>query len=99
MDKGFIRPSTSPWGAPVLFAKKKDKTLRLYIKNQYPLPRIDGFFDELRDEILREFHYSRFFRASKWYEDVSQSTSLVLLERDEKTRWGFLCDNVSRVSR
>ena len=31
LDKGFIRPSTSPWGAPILFAKKKDKTLRLYI--------------------------------------------------------------------
>ena len=32
LDKGFIRPSTSPWGAPVLFAKKKDKTLRLCIE-------------------------------------------------------------------
>ena len=51
LDKGFIRPSTSPWGASVLFAKKKDKILRLCIdyrqlnkvriKNRYPLPRID----------------------------------------------------------
>ena len=58
MDKGFIRLSTSPWGAPVLFAKKKDKTLRLCIdyrqlnrvtiKNWYPLPRIDDLFDQLR---------------------------------------------------
>ena len=58
LDKGFIRPSTSPWGAPVLFAKKKDKTLRLYIdyrqlnkvtiKNRYPLSRIDDLFDQLR---------------------------------------------------
>ena len=58
MDKGFIRPSTSPWGAPVLFAKKKDKTLRMCIdygqlnrvtiKNRYPLPRIDELFDQLR---------------------------------------------------
>ena len=58
LDKGFIRPSTSPWGAPVLFAKKKDKTLRLCIdyrelnrvtiKNWYPLPRIDDLFDQLR---------------------------------------------------
>ena len=58
MDKGFIRPSTSPWGAPVLFAKKKDKTLRLCIdyrqlnrvtiKNRYPLPRINNLFDQLR---------------------------------------------------
>ena len=58
MDKGFIRPSTSPWCAPVLFVKKKDKTLRLcidyrqlnrvMIKNRYPLSRIDDLFDQLR---------------------------------------------------
>ena len=58
LDKGFIRPSTSPWGPPVLFAKKKDKTLRLCIdyrqlnrvtiKNRYPLLRIDDLFDQLR---------------------------------------------------
>ena len=58
LDKGFIRPSTSPWGAPVLFSKKKDKTLRLcidyrqlnmvMIKNRYPLPRIDDLFDQVR---------------------------------------------------
>ena len=56
--KGFIRPSTSPWGAPVLFAKKKDKTLRLCIdyrqlnrvtiKNRYQLLRIDDLFDQLK---------------------------------------------------
>ena len=58
LNKGFIRPSTSPWGALVLFAKKKDKTLRLCIdyrqlnrvtiKNRYPLPRFDDLFDQLR---------------------------------------------------
>ena len=58
LDKGFIRSSTSPWGAPVLFAKKKDRTLRLCIdyrqlnrvtiKNRYPLPRIDDLFVQLR---------------------------------------------------
>ena len=58
MDRGFIRPSTSPWGAPVLFAKKTDKTLRfcidyrqlnrVTIKNRYPLQRIDDQFDQLR---------------------------------------------------
>ena len=58
LNKGFIRPSISPWGAPVLFAKKKDKTLRLCIdyrqlnrvtiKNRHPLPRIDDLFDQLR---------------------------------------------------
>ena len=58
LDKGFIRPNTSSWGAPVLFTKKKDKTLRLCIdyiqlnritiKNRYPLKRIDDLFDQLR---------------------------------------------------
>ena len=57
LDKGFIRPSTSPWGAPVLFVKKKDGSLRLCVdyrqlnkiieKNKYPLPRIDDLFDLL----------------------------------------------------
>ena len=55
LNKGFIQPRTSPWGALILFAKKKDKTLRLCIyyrqlnrvtiKNRYPLPRIDHLFD------------------------------------------------------
>ncbi|KAL6180498.1 hypothetical protein ACLB2K_047161 [Fragaria x ananassa] len=58
VDKGFIRPSMSPWGAPVLFVKKKDGTIRLCIdyrkqiqvtvKNKYPLPHIDDLFDQLR---------------------------------------------------
>ena len=55
LNNGFIRPSVSPWGAPVLFVKKKDAPLRLCIdyrelnkvtiKNKYPLPRIDDLFD------------------------------------------------------
>ncbi|KAG8475376.1 hypothetical protein CXB51_031882 [Gossypium anomalum] len=57
-DKGFVRPSFSPWGAPVLFVKKKDGSMRLCvdyrqlnkvtIKNKYPLPRIDDLFDQLK---------------------------------------------------
>ncbi|GKD62659.1 putative reverse transcriptase domain-containing protein [Tanacetum coccineum] len=57
-DRGFIRPSTSPWGAPVLFVKKKDGSFRmcidyrelnkLTVKNRYPLPRIDDLFDQLQ---------------------------------------------------
>ena len=57
LSKGFIRPSTSPWGAPVLFVKKKDGSLRLCIDyrqlnratihNKYPFPRIDELFDQL----------------------------------------------------
>nr|GFC18292.1 putative reverse transcriptase domain-containing protein [Tanacetum cinerariifolium] len=56
-DKGFIRPSSSPWGASVLFVKKKDWSFRmcvdyrelnkLTVKNRYPLPRIDVLFDQL----------------------------------------------------
>ncbi|GJW18602.1 putative reverse transcriptase domain-containing protein [Tanacetum coccineum] len=56
--KGFIRPSLSPWGAPVLFVKKKDGSFRmcidyrelnkLTVKNRYPLPRIDDLFDQLQ---------------------------------------------------
>ncbi|GJR09562.1 putative reverse transcriptase domain-containing protein [Tanacetum coccineum] len=60
-DKGFIRPSSSPWGAPVLFVKKKDGSFqmcvnyrelaelnKLKVKNRYPLPRIDDLFDQLQ---------------------------------------------------
>nr|GEY41890.1 putative reverse transcriptase domain-containing protein [Tanacetum cinerariifolium] len=57
-DKGFIRPSSSPWGDPVLFVKKKDGSFcmcidyrelnKLTIKNRYPLPRIDDLFDQLQ---------------------------------------------------
>ncbi|GJS49718.1 putative reverse transcriptase domain-containing protein [Tanacetum coccineum] len=57
-DKGFIRPSSSPWGVPVLFVKKKDGSFRmcidyqelnkLTVKNRYPLPKIDDLFDQLQ---------------------------------------------------
>nr|GFC14699.1 putative reverse transcriptase domain-containing protein [Tanacetum cinerariifolium] len=57
-NKGFIRHSSSPWGAPVLFVKKKDGSFRMYIdyrelnkltvKSRYPLPRIDDLFDQLQ---------------------------------------------------
>jgi hypothetical protein len=55
LDKGYIRSSSSPWGCPVLFVKKKDQSIRLCVdywplnivtvKNKYPLPRIDILFD------------------------------------------------------
>nr|GEX60199.1 putative reverse transcriptase domain-containing protein [Tanacetum cinerariifolium] len=58
VDRGFIRPSTSPWGDPILFVKKKDESFRmcidyrevnkLTIRNRYPLPRIDDLFDQLQ---------------------------------------------------
>ena len=58
IDKKYVRGSVSPWGAPILFIKKKDGTLRLCIdyrqlkkmtiKNRYPLPRINDLFDQIR---------------------------------------------------
>jgi hypothetical protein len=58
LEKGFIRPSSLPWGAPVIFVEKKDGTQRMCvdyrllndvtIKNKYPLPRIDDLFDQMR---------------------------------------------------
>jgi hypothetical protein len=57
LEKGFIHPSSSPWGAPVIFVPKKDGTRRLWVdyhapnevtvKNKYPLPKIDDLFDQL----------------------------------------------------
>ena len=58
VDRGFIRPSISPWGVPMLFVKKKDGTWRLCIdyrqlnkvtiRNKYPLPRVDDLIDQLQ---------------------------------------------------
>ncbi|XP_073033845.1 uncharacterized protein [Primulina eburnea] len=58
LNKGYIRPSVSPWGAPMLFVRKKDGSMQLFIdyrqlnqatiKNKYPLPRIDDLFDQLQ---------------------------------------------------
>ncbi|GKB43443.1 reverse transcriptase domain-containing protein [Tanacetum coccineum] len=69
-DKGFIRPSSSPWVAPVLFVKKKDGSFRmcfdyreldkLTIKNRYPLPRIDDLFPEF-DDLFDQLQGSQFF--------------------------------------
>ncbi|GJR55558.1 putative reverse transcriptase domain-containing protein [Tanacetum coccineum] len=91
-DKGFIRPSSSPWGAPVLFVKKKDGSFRmcidyrklnkLTIKNRYPLPRIDDLFDQLQGSSV----YSKIDLRSSYHQ---------LKVRDEdipktafKTRYG-----------
>ena len=74
LEKGFIRPNVSPWGAPVLFVKKKDGTLRLCIdyrqlnkltvKNKYPLPRIDDLFDQLKGASI----FSRIGLRSRYHQ-------------------------------
>ncbi|GJY13356.1 putative reverse transcriptase domain-containing protein [Tanacetum coccineum] len=84
-NKGFIRPSSSPWGAPVLFVKKKDKLFRmcidyrelnkLTVKNRYPLPRIDGLFAQLQGSSV----YSKIDLSSGYHqlrireEDISKT--------------------------
>nr|GEW88061.1 putative reverse transcriptase domain-containing protein [Tanacetum cinerariifolium] len=73
-DKGFIRPSSSPWGAPTLFVKKKDGSFRmcidyrelnkLTVKNRYPLPRIDDLFDQLHGSSI----YSKIVLRSGYHQ-------------------------------
>ncbi|GKD95356.1 putative reverse transcriptase domain-containing protein, partial [Tanacetum coccineum] len=73
-DKGFIRPSSSPWGAPVLFVKKKDGSFRMCIdyrelnkltmKNHYPLPRIDDLFDQIQGSSI----YSNIDLRSRYHQ-------------------------------
>ncbi|GJV29667.1 putative reverse transcriptase domain-containing protein [Tanacetum coccineum] len=82
---GFIRPSSSPWGAPILFFKKKDGSFRmcidyrelnkLTVKNRYPLPRIDNLFDQLQGSSV----YSKidlrlgYHQLRVWEEDISKT--------------------------
>ncbi|GKD70880.1 putative reverse transcriptase domain-containing protein, partial [Tanacetum coccineum] len=86
-DKGFIRPSSSPWGAPVLFVKKKDGSFRmcidyrelnkLTVKNRYPLPRIDDLFDQLQGSSV----YSKIDLRSEHEEHLK--AILELLKKEE----------------
>nr|GEW56601.1 putative reverse transcriptase domain-containing protein [Tanacetum cinerariifolium] len=74
LERGFIRPSVSPWGAPVLFVKKNDGSMRLCIdyrdlnkitiRNRYPLPRIDDLFDQLQGAM----HFSKIDLRSGYHQ-------------------------------
>ncbi|GJX21238.1 putative reverse transcriptase domain-containing protein [Tanacetum coccineum] len=87
-DKGFIRPNYSPWGAPVLFVKKKDGSFRmcidnrelnkLTVKNRYPLPRIDDLFDQLQESSV----YSK-IDLSKQEHEEHLKLILKLLKKEE----------------
>ncbi|XP_052179895.1 uncharacterized protein LOC127793152 [Diospyros lotus] len=86
LDKGFIRPSMSPWGAPVLFVKKKDGSLmmcidyrqlnKITIKNKYPLPRIKELFDQLQGaKVFSKINLrSGYYQLSIKAEDVPKTT-------------------------
>ncbi|GJS33032.1 putative reverse transcriptase domain-containing protein [Tanacetum coccineum] len=88
-DKGFIRPSSSPWGAPVLFVKKKDGSLRmcidyrelnkLTVKNRYPLPRIDDLFDQLQGSSV----YSKIDLRTKQEHEEHLKIILELLKKEK----------------
>ncbi|KAG8478880.1 hypothetical protein CXB51_028735 [Gossypium anomalum] len=91
-DKGFARPSLSPWGAPVLFVKKKDGSIRLCIdyrqlnkvtiKNKYPLPMIDDLFDQLRRATI----FSKIDLRSGYYQ--MQVKELNVPKTAFRTRYG-----------
>ncbi|GKA20839.1 putative reverse transcriptase domain-containing protein, partial [Tanacetum coccineum] len=91
-DKGFIRPSLSPWGAPVLFVKKKDGSFRmcidyrelnkLTVKNRYPLPRIDDLFDQLQgSQFFSKIDLRSGYHQLRVYEDDIPKTTF-------RTRYG-----------
>ncbi|GJU75449.1 putative reverse transcriptase domain-containing protein [Tanacetum coccineum] len=96
-DRGFIRPSTSPWGSPILFVKNKDGSFRmcidyrelnkLTVKNRYLLPRIDDLFDQLQE--VRQFlglagYYRRFIKGfSKIAKPLTELT-----QKNKKYIWG-----------
>nr|GEZ94272.1 putative reverse transcriptase domain, ribonuclease H-like domain, aspartic peptidase domain protein [Tanacetum cinerariifolium] len=91
-EKGFIRPSSSPWGAPVLFVKKKDGSFRmcidyrelnkLTVKNRYPLPRIDDLFDKLQGSSV----YSKIDLRSSYHKLRVQEEDI--LKTAFRTRYG-----------
>ncbi|KAK9085283.1 hypothetical protein Sjap_025694 [Stephania japonica] len=103
LQKGFIHPSMSPWGAPVLFVKKKDGSLRLCIdyrklnqvtiRNRYPLPRIDDLFDQLAGAKffskidLRSGYHQLRIRESD-IEKTAFSTRYGLFEFTDHAIWG-----------
>nr|GEW49415.1 putative reverse transcriptase domain, ribonuclease H-like domain, retroviral aspartyl protease [Tanacetum cinerariifolium] len=91
-DKGFIRPSSSPWGAPVLFVKKKDGSFTMYIdyrelnkltvKNRYPLLRIDDLFDQLQgSQFFSKIDLRSGYHQLRVHEDD-------ILETTFRTRYG-----------
>ena len=92
LDKGFVRPNVLPWGAPVLFVKKKDGTLRMCIdywqinkvivKNKYPLQRIEDLFDQLKGAGV----FSKIDLRSGYYQMIVKEVDV--LKTAFRTRYG-----------
>nr|GEV35217.1 putative reverse transcriptase domain-containing protein [Tanacetum cinerariifolium] len=101
-DKGFIRPSSSPWGSPVLFVKKKDGSFRmcidyrelnkLKVKNRYPLPRIDDLSDQLQGSSLAGY-YRRFIEG---FSKIAKSMTK-LTQKGIKFDWGEKEENTFQL--
>ncbi|GJY03693.1 putative reverse transcriptase domain-containing protein [Tanacetum coccineum] len=97
-EKGFIRPSSSPWGAPVLFVKKKDGSFRmcidyrelnkLTVKNWYPLPRIDDLFDQLQG------HYE--FSSNACLSNIALRSFMDLMNRKDEAFLNFEAEKLCR---
>jgi hypothetical protein len=105
LDQGYIRPSASPWGAPIIFVPKKDGTQRICvdyhslnevtIKNMYPLPRIDDLFDQLKGAYvfskidLRSRYHQLKIRAT----DIPKTTFIIRYGLYEYTVMSFRLTN------
>ena len=99
LDKGFIKPSVLPWGAPVLFVKKKDGSMRLCIdykelnkvtvRNKYPLPRIDDLFEQLQGACV----FSKINLLSRYHQlrVKSEDVPRLCLELEMGTMSFWLC--------
>jgi hypothetical protein len=100
-EKGYIKPSTSPWAAPVLFAEKKDGTKRMCIdyrslnevtiKNKYPLPRIKDLFDQLKGvSVFSKIDLrSDFHQLRIWPSDIPKTTFITMYGLYEFTVMSF----------
>nr|GEW04708.1 transposon Ty3-G Gag-Pol polyprotein [Tanacetum cinerariifolium] len=100
-DREFIRPSTSPWGAPVLFVKKKDGTfimcidyqelIKLTVKNRYPLPRIDDLFDQLQGLVgYYQIFIKDFSKIAKSLTELTQKNKKYIWGEDQEIAFQLL---------